>query len=80
MKSIKTFILFTILFCTVSSYAQKSESLYYYGFDEKIEITPVSNKILVRKKASETKQSYENLMLNRFSNVKMDWQGDDIFK
>ena len=79
MKSIKTFILFAILFCTVSSYAQKNE-LYYYAFDEKIEITPASNKILVRKKASETKQSYENLMLNRFSNVKMDWQGDDIFK
>ena len=80
MKSIKTFILFTILFSAVNSYAQKSESLYYYAFDEKIEITPVSNKVLVRKKSSETRQTYKNLMLNRFSNVKIDWQGDDIFK
>ena len=44
MKSIKALILFTILFCAVSSYAQKNE-LYYYAFDEKIEIAPVSNKI-----------------------------------
>ena len=40
----------------------------------------MSNKVLVRKKSSETKQTYENLILNRFSNVKTDWQGNDIFK
>jgi subtilisin family serine protease len=52
----------------------------YYCFDEKIEIAQVSNKILVKKKPSETKQSYENLILARFDNVKTDWHGDDICK
>ena len=80
MKSIKTFILFSIFFIAVSSYAQKSELLYYYAFDEKIEIAPVSNKLLVRKKSSETRQTYENLILNRNSNIKTDWHGYDIFK
>ena len=80
MKLIKTFILFMILFSTVNLYAQKNESLYYYAFDEKIEITPINNKVLIRKKSSETRQSYEKLMLNRFRNINIDWQGDDIFK
>lgn len=36
MKTIKLVaILFAILSITVSSYAQKGESLYYYAFDEK---------------------------------------------
>ena len=74
------FILFALFFSVGNSYAQESKSLYYYAFDDKIEITPVSNKILVKKKSSTTKSIYEDLMFNRFRNVKTDWNGDDIFK
>ena len=80
MKTIKTFILYAIFFCVVSSYAQENKSLYYYAFDDKVEITPVNNKVLVKKKSSTTKSVYENLMFNHSNNVKIDWHGNDIFK
>lgn len=67
-------------FSTVTSLAQESKSLFYYGFNEKIEITPVKNKILVKKESSTAKSVYENFILNRFDNVKTDWHGNDIFK
>ena len=51
MKSIKISILFAVFFSTITSYAKESESLYYYAFDKKIEISQVSNKILVKKKS-----------------------------
>jgi subtilisin family serine protease len=79
MKSVKVFILL-ILFSAINSYVHADELSYYYAFDKKIEMIPVKNKILVKKKTSVTKLVYENSMFNRFSGIKADWQGNDICK
>ena len=70
------------LFLFVAFVAQAdSGDYFYYGFDDKIVIDKVNDKILVKKKTTQSQSEGEQLIKNSFGRVKgIEWQGEDLCK
>jgi hypothetical protein len=80
MKTIKLLMVLTLLFTGGVLNAQKdiSEKRFYYGFDEKIEIYRINEKVFVKTKPSVAKARYDLSIKNRISGIKTEWQGEKI--
>jgi hypothetical protein len=56
------------------------EKRFYYGFDEKIEITQAKGKLLVKTKSLVEKSQYEQLAKKHVGNATIEWQGENLCK
>jgi len=77
------FILFAFFMVTLFSFNSQedySEKSFYYAFDEKIEIDQVTDKILVKKKTTLMKSSFEESVRKLYGDIKIEWQDNDICK
>jgi|GEM_PF-3284256 hypothetical protein len=63
-----------------NSEQDKSEKLFYYAFDEKVQIDQVADKLLIKKKEALKKSSYEETMKQIFDQVEIEWINANISK
>jgi subtilisin family serine protease len=74
-------LLTLLMILNISLNAQtNSEKRFYYGFDEKIEINPLTNKMLVKTKPVVSKLQYEQLAKKRLGKIKTEWKSENLCK
>jgi hypothetical protein len=56
------------------------EKRFYYGFDEKIEINQMKNKVLVKTKPAVSKSQYEQLAKKRLGEIRTEWLSENLCK
>ena len=82
MKTVKFLAVLVLLAVSTILNAQEtnSDSCYYYGFVEKIELQKIIDKVLVKTKPSVVKNQYEQAIKSRMSTTKTEWQSQNICK
>ena len=80
MKKIKFLSVFMIACLSLNAQTKSSEKQFYYGFDEKIEIHQLAEKVLVKTKSSVVKSQYEQSAKKRLGEIKTEWMGDNLCK
>jgi hypothetical protein len=82
MKKMQLLTILVLLSISTVLHAQKNilEKQFYYGFDEKIEIIRIDEKVLVKTKPSVIKDQYDQAIKKRAVGIKIEWQGDNLCK
>ncbi|MEJ7780725.1 MAG: S8 family serine peptidase [Daejeonella sp.] len=77
-RTITLFILITSVILILMAFRYYQASAFYYAFEEKISISPLESKVIIKYAAAKDRKNTASLIQGIEKNVEMSWQDDQV--